>query len=115
MFRDQLPLRGSLPDTDPLRGKLRGEFSSDGAKQANLLGKKNSAARIFLKSVYLLEGRFPDWDNKFGMGKCAATRSFLNPNSEVETADDADGADRQKPGDQTSRMIPKHAREVKPV
>jgi len=39
----------------------------------------------------------------------------FNPTSEVETADDADDADKQELGGETSRMSPKNAPQTKPV
>jgi len=36
-------------------------------------------------------------------------KNELIPTSEVETADDADDADKQEPGGETSRMSPKNA------
>jgi hypothetical protein len=38
----------------------------------------------------------------------------LNRTSEVETADDADDADKQELGSKTDRMGPKHAPETNP-
>ena len=39
----------------------------------------------------------------------------LNPTSEVETADDADDADKPELGGKTGRMKPKHVPQMKTV
>jgi len=46
---------------------------------------------------------------------CGHSLPLFIPTSEVETADDADDADKQELGGETSRMSPKNAPQTKPV
>jgi hypothetical protein len=50
-------------------------------------------------------------------GKPPATgqSAVFNPTSEVETADNADDADKQELGGETGRTSPKHTLSMKPV